>query len=272
MAVVIKGYVDDSRSGDEHLWALGGFVGFVDQWEDFEVPWKRMLDAYSIPYLHIREFNDCEGVYAKWWPAKDHYAELAALFHDVTEIIGKSKIEGIGGMTRCSDLTKFNEENGLALEPYSLAAYGTLIGLWNRHAREPIQIIFDHVEHVDSKLVNAKKLADSDQVYAGDFDNMQMIPLNKAWSARNILPLQAADFLAWEWRKLHEDRREWWDQDRKPGDWDAQWADFEAWMAKENARTRKSMEALVKKTQFHGLIWNRDSLCEAHEKRGGRWA
>jgi hypothetical protein len=234
MAVVIKAYVDDSRSGDSHLWALGGFVGFVDQWEAFERDWSLMLDTHEIPYLHMREFNDPDGVYSKWWPAKEHYAELAALFQDVTKVIGRSGIEGMGGMTRCGDLEKFNQENGVALEPYPMAAYGGLIGLWKRHKREPIEIIFDHVEQVDSKLVSARRLADSDGYYAGGFDNMQMIPLNKAWSAKNILPLQAADFLAWEWRKMHEDRRKWWDKEGKPDDLDARWADFEAWMEKKN--------------------------------------
>jgi hypothetical protein len=272
MAVVIKGYVDDSRAGDSHLWALGGFVGFVDQWEDFERDWSLLLDTHEIPHLHMREFADPKGVYAKWWPAKEHYAELAALFQDVVKVIGRSKIEGFGGMTRCADLKRFNDENGTALEPYPLAAYGSLIGLWKRHEREPIEVLFDHVEQVGSQLISAKKLADSDRYYAGDFDNIQMIPLNRAWSAKKILPLQAADFLAWEWRKLHEDRKAWWDKENKYDDLDARWVDFEAWMEREKPRTRKSLQALVERTTFHGLIWNRDSLREAHEKRGGQWA
>jgi hypothetical protein len=272
MAVVIKGYVDDSRSGDEHLWALGGFVGFVDQWEEFEQNWRLLLDTHEIPYLHMREFGNPKGVYAKWWPAKEHYAELANLFQDVAKVIGQSRIEGFGGMTRCADLLKFNAEKALNLEPYPLAAYGSLIGLWNRHAREPIEVVFDHVEQVASKLCSAKALADSDRYYAGDLDNIQMIPLNKNWSAKSILPLQAADFLAWEWRKLHEDRREWWDKENKPDDLDARWADFEAWMDSENPRTRKSLQALVGRTGFYGFIWDYDRLRAVHDQRGGQWA
>jgi hypothetical protein len=268
MAVVIKGYIDDSRAGDDHLWSLGGFVGFVDQWEDFERDWHLLLDTHEIPYLHMREFQKPKGIYAKWWPAKEHYAELASLFEDVAKVIGRNRPEGFGGMTRCSDLKKFNEANGLALEPYPLAAYGSLIGLWNRHAREPIEVVFDHVEQVQSKLASAKSLADSDRYYSDDLDNIQMIPLNKAWSAKNIAPLQAADFLAWEWRKLHEDRKEWWDKENKPDDLDARWGDFEAWMQCSKPRTRKSLQALVERTTFWGFIWDYDRLCQAHERRG----
>jgi hypothetical protein len=271
-SVVIKGYIDDSRSHAEVAWALGGFVGFVHQWEDFEESWKLLLDTHDIPYLHMREFQDPNGVYAKWWPAKEHYAELAALFADVAKAIGRSRIEPFGGMTRLRDLERFNAENGLSLEPYPLAAYGSLIALWNRHEREPIEVVFDHVEKVHAKLAQAKEYADTDRYYAGDLDNIQMIPLNKSLGAKEIYPLQAADFFAWEWRKLHEERDEWWRREDKPEDLDARWADFEQWMEREKPRTRKSLMELVERTSFLGFIWDYDKLREANKTRGGVWA
>jgi hypothetical protein len=272
MAAVIRGWADDSRSKGNIVWALAGFVGFIDQWDDFETDWRLLLDTHDIPYLHMREFNDPHGVYAKWWPAKEHYPELAALFADVAKVIGRTRIEGFGGLVRFRDLTKFNAEKNLALEPYPLAAYGSLIGLWNRHQREPIEVFFDHVEKVQSKLCRAKVYADSDRHYANDLDNIQMNALNKAWGAKEILPLQAADFMAWEWRKLHEDRDEWWSKENKPDDLDARWADFEAWMEQEQPRTRKSLMALVGRTNFYGFVWDYDKLREADRLRGGVWA
>ena len=140
MAVVIKAYADDSRSGDSALCALAGFVGFVDQWENFERDWALLLATHEIPYLHMKEFPSPDGVYKKWWPAKEHYAELAALFQDVAKVIGRSQIAGFGGMARQRDLDKFNAKKSLALEAYPLAAYGALIALWNRHDREPIEL------------------------------------------------------------------------------------------------------------------------------------
>jgi hypothetical protein len=99
-----------------------------------------------------------------------------------------------------------------------------------------------------------------------------MIPLNKKVGAKEIAPLQAADFLAWEWRKLHEDQNSWWEQQDKPEDLDARWADFEAWMEREKPRTRKSLAALVDRTNFSGVIWDYDRLCETHRLRNGVWS
>jgi hypothetical protein len=69
MAIVIKGYLDDSR--DKLVWAIAGFVGFVDQWEDFEDPWRLLLETHDLPYLHMREIVSPTGVYPKWQPPQE---------------------------------------------------------------------------------------------------------------------------------------------------------------------------------------------------------
>jgi hypothetical protein len=81
-----------------------------------------------------------------------------------------------------------------------------------------------------------------------------LTPLAKEFGgAKKVLPLQAADFFAWEWR-LQVDRAGWWDQPNKPEDWDDRWQEFKAWMEREKPRTRKSIMALMERTQFAGLI------------------
>jgi hypothetical protein len=270
MAVVIKGTLDDSRR--DGLWAVAGFVGFVDQWEDFEAAWHRLLDTHGIPYLHMKEMGNPEGVYKKWHPPQEHYEETANFFSDVAKTIGRCGIQGFGAITRIRDLEKFNAEKNLDLQPYPLAAFGTLIALWNRHPREPVELFFDHVEKVQSKLCKTKEYADSDHEYAGDFDQVQLIPLNKSWTFRDVPALQAADFLVWEYGKTHLDREEWWQQEDKPSDEDMRWQAFDAWMKKEKPRTRKSILALLERTSFTGFIWDYDRLCEVHRTRGGVWA
>lgn len=272
MAVVIKGYLDDSRSGDDTIWAVAGFVGFVDQWEEFGQAWPLMLDNHGVPYFHMKEMARPNGVYKKWHPPREHYDEVASFFGDIAKVLGRCGIEGFGGMTRTEDLRKFNAEKRLQLEPYPLAVFGALISLWTRHPREPVELFFDHVEKVQSKLCRAKEYADTDRHYAGDFDKVQMIPINESFTFKDVIELQAADFMAWEWRKTHEDRAMWWNKGDKPTDWDERWKDFETWMEKEKPRTRKSISALLERSVFTGLIWDYDRLCEAHEIRGGVWA
>jgi hypothetical protein len=271
MAVVIKGWHDDSRQGG--VWCVAGFVGFIDQWDEFEQDWPLLLDTHQVPYLHMREMANPNGVYAKWHPPKEHYAEMAAFFADVAKIIGRTGLHAFGGIAREKDVERFNAEHGLNLQPYSLAAYGSMIGLYTRHPREPVELVFDHVEKIEHKLALTRDYADSDSHYAGDFDQVVLTPLAKEFGgAKKVLPLQAADFFAWEWRKLQVDRAGWWDQPNKPEDWDDRWREFEAWMDREKPRTRKSIMALMERTQFAGLIWDYDKLCEAHKVRGGVWA
>jgi hypothetical protein len=270
MAVVIKGYFDDSRSDD--VWAIAGFVGFVDQWEEFGQMWPMLLATHEVPYLHMKEMANPNGVYKKWHPQKEHYEEWANFFADVTKVIGRCGIQGFGGIARGPDLERFNSENKISLEPYPPAAYGSLIALWNRHPREPVELFFDHVEKVQSKLCRAKEYADSDRRYAGDFDQVQMIPINKSRTFKEVIELQAADFLAWEWRKSHIDRTKWWEREGKPSDEDERWNDFETWMEKEKPRTRKSILALIERASFTGMIWDYDRLCEALRLRGGVWS
>jgi hypothetical protein len=272
MTVVIKGYLDDSRSGDGTVWVVAGFVGFVDQWEDFRQNWRMLLATHDVPYLHMKEIVKPNGVYKNWHPSQKHYEEMATFFGDVTKVIGRCGIEGLGGITRVRDLDRFNADNGLQLEPYPLAVYGSLIALWNRHPREPIELFFDRVEKVSSKLQQTRQYAACDRHYAGDFDTIQLVPINESCSFKEMVELQVADFLAWEWRKSHEDRKGWWEQSDKPNDWDERWQDFEAWMEQERPRTRKSITALLQRANLTGFIWDYDRLCEAHELRGGVWS
>jgi hypothetical protein len=67
---VIKGWLDDSRQ--KHVWAVAGFVGFIDQWEDFEASWPQLLATHDVPHLHMREMARPAGVYAKWHPLKSN--------------------------------------------------------------------------------------------------------------------------------------------------------------------------------------------------------
>jgi hypothetical protein len=141
MTVVIKGWSDDSR--ESGIWAVAGFVGFVDQWEHFEQAWPLLLETHQVPYLHMREMAKPNEVYSRWHRPKEHYQEMAAFFADVAKIIGQTGIHGFGGITREKDLARFNGEHELTLQPYPMAAYGSLIALYNIHPREPVELVFE---------------------------------------------------------------------------------------------------------------------------------
>jgi hypothetical protein len=59
---MLKGYADDSRPNNR-IWAVGGYAGHDLQWEKFEADWPKMLAKHGVPYFHMREMGDPNGVY-----------------------------------------------------------------------------------------------------------------------------------------------------------------------------------------------------------------
>jgi hypothetical protein len=276
MVACIKGWFDDSRRGP--IWAVAGYIGGLHRWEHFDTHWPMALANHDLPYFHMREMADPKGVFGKWHPPQDHRAELADFFSGLAKVIGQSRLVGICSLVRVADLDRFNADHGLTLEPYSLAAYGCmLLTVRENLPGMPIELVFDHVEQVESKLAKARAYADSDKTYEpGICDATAITGLPKACTWREIPALQAADFFAWEFRKNHENVSEWFDFMDKPDDWDARWDHFEQWsldkFGSKIPTTRKSAVALLDGNEFYAMIWDYKNLCDAHTARGGVWA
>jgi hypothetical protein len=165
--VLPKGYFDDSLTGGQ-IWVLGGYVGNAFHWDEFDPSWKIALDTHEVPYFHMREMQNPKGVYAKWYPANEHKAELAAFFGDLAKVIDRSVLTPFCCLVRLKDLARFNAKKGLNLQPYPLAAYGCMLLVGKKYLGQPVELIFDHVEKVKSKLAKAQEYADSDSYYGPD--------------------------------------------------------------------------------------------------------
>jgi hypothetical protein len=273
--VVAKGYADDSRK-DGHVWIVGGYAGHDLQWEEYESMWPMALANHDVPYFHMREFADPKGVYAKWHPPQDHQEQMADFFGGLTKVIGYCHLRPFFSIARIPDLARFNGETGANLEPYPLAAYGCMLMLAYEYEDEPIEIIFDHLEKVASKLKKATEYAEADRYNGKSLAKVLLAPLRKELTFRNVIPLQAADFFSWEVRKHHLKADDWFMLPNKPIDEDARWEHFRAFHFKktgtEQPTPRKSFAALVERTPPpRGIIWTYENLMQAHHLRGGMW-
>src|SRR5262249_81389 len=150
------------------VWALGGYMGNPLSWEDFDNMWPMALANHDVPYFHMREMQDPNGVFAKWYPAKDHQAELADFFSGLAKRIYQSGLRSFCCLVRLKDLARFNAEHGLNLEPYALAAYGCMVLVGKDYKEHSVELVFDHVEKVTSKLAKAREYADTDTHYGPD--------------------------------------------------------------------------------------------------------
>jgi hypothetical protein len=91
--VLAKGYFDDSQSTGE-VWALGGYMGNPLHWESFDTYWPMALTNAEVPYFHMREMADPNGIFAKWLPHEEHREEVANFFSDLAKVISHSMLTG----------------------------------------------------------------------------------------------------------------------------------------------------------------------------------
>jgi hypothetical protein len=144
---------------------------------------------------------------------------------------------------------------------------------------KPVEVVFDHIEKVKSKLAKAQEYADSDSYYGPDgvFSKIATVGLPEEITFREIPALQAADFWAWEYRKNHLRLSEWWSLDERPKIWgDERWDHMDKWFKEKHgsweAGTRKSLQALLTRSDFRCMVWSYQELSDAHKARGGVWA
>lgn len=271
----IRGWLDDSRR--DPIWSVGGHLGGYHHWEYFEEHWAAALKAADVPHFHMKEMASPTGIYAKWHPPQEHQAEWANFFASLADVISDSHIFGILSVVRGDGLDRFNAERKLALEPYPLAAYGCMLLAARQNIPGlSIELIFDRVEKVERKLAIARDYAESDGYWKGECDSVKVMGLDKNTRLVDLPSMQAADFIAWEFRKHQERISEWYDLGDIPADADAAWLKLEKWIlekydAHENI-ARKSAAALIEPHRFANLVWDYRTLNEVHELRGGVWS
>ena len=233
----------------------------------------------KIPRCTRTEFWDKDGIYK-------HIKDLP----EVEEAFFRRLVRAIRAHTKfCTqttvlldDLRRFNSDHDLELSAPALCVYGCLLGLQWTFPRGEIEAIFDKFEGAASAIGLAKDYLQSDvsaQPQPGDRENpfLSIYSLEKKDSWRNILPLQAADWLSWEMRKTCIDTKPW--IEKKGHDLSIDWVrDFNRWAQRfyeENGRSfrnRKSFIALREANPPQGHIWNYEQLGLVKDRHPYGWA
>jgi hypothetical protein len=206
---VIKGYFDDSAG--EGMWTVAGYVGNDDQWRRFETLWPKALERHHVPYFHMNEMNDPNGLYGKWYPSKDHQDEIIPFFQDLFMVIQSCVLNAFYSTVKEQDLNEFNAKYKASVDPYALATYAVILQIGRTYLGEIVEVVVDHATKVCSKLQLAKQYAKSDRRVdnIGITDKIQPIPLVETLNFIDVIEIQAADFLAWEMRKYHLVLQDW---------------------------------------------------------------
>lgn len=286
MAVMFLGTFDDSGNHDdpEHNSAsFGGYVGRREAWDRFEDEWQRVLDAFDVPYLHMREIKNPSGKYAH---LLNDGPRMARFFAALANVIGECNLIGYGSVVRVADLQKFNTEFGINVDGYSLTLMDWLSNISLHYPGISMDLRVDRGQSRPRKKIDLAwdYLASSKrhpECYenADKFIDVGLIP--KHLTFRNFRPMQAADFAAWEMRKSIISKDDFLNDINKEEWKERTYLDYVFWLLgkgeKEVAfppvvRERKSFNALRQASEISGGVWDYNTLKHEHEIRGGIWS
>jgi hypothetical protein len=231
----------------------------------------------GVPYLHMKEFGDPKSdVYGALKSDKKKEAEFMLRLRDVI-------YESVDFCTQTTviltDLQSFNRDHTLAIDAYSLCLYGCLLMLKRKYHFPNLEIIIDKFTSAHSRYEKAVGYAKSDTLEPMLYNPFSSNVLDGDESYKTLLPIQAADLVAWEMRKLCEDRNDW-DFGKNGRAIDHPILDgynrfYEEYVARHGKppRERKSFLALREWPSLapQGLILDRHNLDRLHARHANGW-
>jgi hypothetical protein len=202
--VMLQVYVDDSASddGDQRLF-LAGYINTADKWIRFSDAWQEELDhSPRINYLKMSEANNLGGEFRGWTAAArdEKLRGLARVIRHFSPASIHSSISRADFKTIVSPVAPYGFNR-----PYFYCFQAIIVPLVNSMLeyglpKVPVDFIFDEQEGMgeearffyriirDGQPAAVRSMLSSDPIFRDD---------------KQVLPLQAADMLAWHVRRNH---------------------------------------------------------------------
>jgi hypothetical protein len=203
----LQAFIDDSASdkGEKRLF-MAGYLNRADTWQRFSEAWKEELQlAPAISYLHMVEANNLRGEF-KGWTKEARDLKLQGLLRVINHFKPLSFQFTVNRGEHFRVLTPVSPR-GLG-SPRFICCFSVISGVARyvagTKADTQIEFIFDEQDGVSADMAllfhemkrniprEARKLIRSAPAFKND---------------KLVLPLQAADMLAWHLRREHEGRK-----------------------------------------------------------------
>lgn len=220
--VMMTCYFDESiedwidKDGKPHKFTfVSGYIASIAQWERFEIDWKRYLAKYDVGALHMKHYSQSVGEFAKW-KGKKWEPTRERFIRDAAEIIGAIARHGFVAMIPESVFVLVNQEyklNEASGSPYGIVGRvcADLARNWqiNTNGGDPCDIEFVFADGAKGKCGLKRAMT---RLYPPLSAPIFKPAINEKPrpkfpdGRRAIVQLQAADFLAYEVRKLFADQ------------------------------------------------------------------
>jgi hypothetical protein len=186
-------------SGVEHqgrVLVVGGYIASFEQWGKFESEWNEVLKEFGVPsYFRMAEFAHSTGQFSGW---RDKEDRRRAFLKKLTTVIRIRVRRSIGLALLLDDYNAVNADFELSERlghPFPLAGVTcvNIVAAWAERAsiKTPILYTFEKGDSHRGELIE-------------QLDNHFHV-LPNFGNKTQYNPLQAADFVAWELRKLAVD-------------------------------------------------------------------
>jgi hypothetical protein len=246
---MLTAFFDDAGGADHGFTVVGGWVSTADKWDRLDTDWRLLLAHYDLPYFSMKECSQFKGVFEKW---KDCYGTRDKFLRDAAEIIQAYVLAGFASIIVHSEFDAINKRYTLKEyvgSPYALAGRicikaANKWGLANDYEGWRINYVFDKGTPKAGLL---QRLLEREGVGDPIFRSPLDVDHEGELTQKGLTPLQVADFLAYELRKIKKDDPE----ELRP-----------------ISEYRKSIRALAKVPSTWGecKLHDLESLCQSHPK------
>jgi hypothetical protein len=198
---MLTGYFDDAGGADHGYTVVAGWVSTVERWRGLAEQWEEMLTAFEVPYFDMKTLSHFKGVYAKWEEQPQMKSEFIAA---ACRVIASSAMYQFASIVPHAAFAKANESYRLKEHvgnEYALVGVSCALRMrdWVReNVPQSFEVVFEDGTAKRGKLVDVMRKE--------HFAEPIFRPSKPTDDGRpHVVQLQAADFLAYEVRKVKKD-------------------------------------------------------------------
>jgi hypothetical protein len=195
-------YGDAAGGSDQGFIVVAGYLSTYQKWLEFIGEWTVLLGAYGLPYFHMAEFAHFKGPFDQFKDDEGRRSEFlskaASLIRDHVERSFACRVE-FASFSRVSRAYPLAEIAGV---PYSCAARTCVTKVRKSLPRgTDVEFVFEDGDKGKGELI---RIMERDG-YPIPIFRPSRDRVVKGHMVKALLPLQAADFAAYELRKAFKD-------------------------------------------------------------------
>lgn len=192
----------DAAGGDDHGFiVVAGYLSTLGKWLEFNKQWNYLLATYNVPYFHMKEFSQSKGPFVSW---KNDADKRARFLSKAAQIIASHVVGGFANIVEFATFNRVNQEYCLAEavgRPYSLAAISCAARARTVLQRNDVTYVFEDGDKGKGDLMRVME----DDDFPAPIFRPSRDQQTKHGAVRGVIQLQAADFAAYELRKVYKD-------------------------------------------------------------------